>query len=100
MGMSKLIYITPGKYALVFVCQEKIGREVRESYFLLAPVLLFFLLFQYYPILKSILISFADYGLLRRSTPFVGLDNYARQLQDPSVSYLRWGIHWCLWRSP
>ena len=50
---------------------------------LLLPVLVFFLLFQYYPILKSIVISFMDYGLLMRQTPWVGLENYVRQFQDP-----------------
>jgi multiple sugar transport system permease protein len=50
---------------------------------LLLPVVVFFALFQYYPILKSVVISFYDYGLLRPDTPFVGLANYTRQLQDP-----------------
>ena len=43
----------------------------------------FFLLFQYYPILKSIVLSFRDYGLLLRTRPFVGLANYSRLLADP-----------------
>lgn len=57
--------------------------EAREALVLLVPVLLFFLVFQYYPILKSIFISFTEYGLLRRVTPFIGLENYIRQFQDP-----------------
>jgi multiple sugar transport system permease protein len=61
----------------------RMDREARVAYGLLVPTLVFFVLFQYYPILKSIAISFADYGLLRRETPFVGLDNYIRQFQDP-----------------
>jgi len=61
----------------------KLNREARAAYGLLLPVLVFFLVFQYYPILKSIAISFTEYGLLMRETPFVGLRNYARQLQDP-----------------
>ena len=56
--------------------------ERRMYWVILLPVLLFFLLFQYYPILKSLYISFFDYGLLRRETPFVGLQNYIRQFQD------------------
>lgn len=63
--------------------RNRMGREAQTAYALLAPTLLFFALFQYYPILKSIAISFADYGLLRRETPFVGLANYVRQFQDP-----------------
>ena len=66
------------------------SREARAAYTLLAPTLLFFLLFQYYPILKSVALSFMDYGLLRRSTPFVGLDNYVRQFQDPLFLSALW----------
>lgn len=64
--------------------------EARTAYTLLAPVLLFFLAFQYYPILKSIAISFANYGLLMRETPWVGLDNYIRQFQDPLFISALW----------
>jgi multiple sugar transport system permease protein len=63
--------------------RNRMDQEARTALVLLAPTLLFFLLFQYYPILKSVAISFADYGLLRRETPFVGLENYVRQFQDP-----------------
>ena len=59
------------------------GRDTRSAYTLLLPVLVFFLLFQYYPILKSVAISFMDYGLLMRKTPWIGLENYVRQFQDP-----------------
>ena len=57
--------------------------EARTAYGLLAPTIVFFVAFQYYPILKSIGISFFDYGLLRRTTPFVGVANYVRQFHDP-----------------
>ena len=57
---------------------------------LLAPTLVFFAVFQYYPIFKSVAISFADYGLLRRETPFVGLSNYVRQFQDPLFLSALW----------
>ncbi len=59
------------------------GRDTRSAYTLLLPVLVFFLLFQYYPILKSVAISFMEYGLLMRQTPWIGLENYVRQFQDP-----------------
>ena len=60
-----------------------IRHETRSAYVLLVPVLVFFLLFQYYPILKSIVISFMEYGLLIREAPWVGWENYARQFRDP-----------------
>lgn len=64
--------------------------EARSAYSLLAPVILFFLVFHYYPILKSIGISFTEYGLLNRQTPFVGLENYIRQFQDPLFLAALW----------
>lgn len=57
--------------------------DTASAYLLLAPVAVFFLVFQYYPIVKSVAISFMDYGLLLRERPFVGFENYVRQLQDP-----------------
>jgi multiple sugar transport system permease protein len=57
--------------------------QSRTAILLLAPVLVFFVLFQYYPILKSVMISFREYGLLLRDRPFVGLANYARLFDDP-----------------
>ncbi|MGA7305286.1 MAG: sugar ABC transporter permease [Rhodothermales bacterium] len=65
-------------------------KDESSAYLLLAPVILFFLVFQYYPILKSIGISFTEYGLLLRKTPFVGLDNYVRQLHDPLFLSALW----------
>lgn len=66
------------------------GRESRAAFGLLLPTLAFFVLFQYYPILKSIGISFMEYGLLRTETPFVGLSNYVRQFQDPLFLSALW----------
>ncbi len=66
------------------------GGEARSAYLLLLPVLVFFLLFQYYPILKSIAISFQEYGLLMRETPWIGLENYVRQFQDPLFLAALW----------
>jgi len=57
--------------------------DSRSAYLLLAPVLAFFFVFQYYPIVKSFGISFMRYGLLLKQTPFIGFDNYVRQLHDP-----------------
>lgn len=64
--------------------------EARSAYLLLTPVILFFLVFHYYPILKSIGISFMEYGLLNRRTPFIGLENYVRQFQDPLFLAALW----------
>lgn len=57
--------------------------ETATAFLLLLPILAFFVAFQYYPILKSVVISFMEYGLLLPETPWVGLQNYVRQFQDP-----------------
>lgn len=68
------------------------GQEdsTRSAYALLWPVIVFFLVFQYYPILKSIAISFMEYGLLIREAPFIGWTNYVRQFQDPLFMSALW----------
>jgi len=67
-----------------------LSNESRSAFLLLLPVLAFFVIFQYYPILKSIAISFLEYGLLMRVTPWIGLDNYIRQFQDPLFISALW----------
>ncbi len=70
---------------------KKVWRsETATAYTLLLPVLAFFIVFQYYPILKSIAISFMEYGLLLPDTPWVGLENYVRQFQDPLFISALW----------
>jgi len=64
--------------------------EAPSAYLLLVPVLVFFLVFQYYPILKSVALSFMEYGLLRPETPWIGLENYVRQFQDPLFLSALW----------
>ncbi len=64
--------------------------EIRSAYTLLMPILIFFVVFQYYPILKSVVISFQEYGLLLPETPWIGLDNYVRQFQDPLFLSALW----------
>lgn len=76
--------------ATLSLTRTRWDREAQTAVMLLAPTLLFFLVFQYYPILKSVAISFTDYGLLRRETPFVGLENYIRQFQDPLFLAALW----------
>jgi multiple sugar transport system permease protein len=70
-------------FSLPLTLPKQIDRETWTAYGLLFPILAFFLVFQYYPILKSIVISFMEYGLLLPETPWVGLQNYLRQFQDP-----------------
>lgn len=69
---------------------QKKWSEEKTAYLLLLPTVIFFVVFQYYPIVKSIIISFQDYGLLNRESPFVGFDNYLRQFHDPLFMAALW----------
>jgi multiple sugar transport system permease protein len=69
---------------------HRYGGESRVAWAMLVPILLFFALFQYYPILKSFVISFQQYGLLMRETPWIGVENYVRQFQDPLFLSALW----------
>lgn len=56
---------------------------------LISPWLLGFLFFKFLPILASLGISFTDFRLLTPDqTTFVGLENYARLLQDEAAGYV------------
>lgn len=66
--------------------------RTRVSHFLtswafLIPTLIFFLGWQFYPILRVLWMSFTDYHYLRVGEPvhWIGLSNYARALSDPQV---------------
>jgi ABC-type sugar transport system permease subunit len=50
------------------------------------PALFFFLLYQLFPILRVLTMSFTDYFYLRQApAPFVGFENYAKAFADPLV---------------
>lgn len=56
---------------------------------LISPWLVGFLLFKLLPILASLGLSFTDFYLLEPGqTRFIGLENYARLMQDPVVGFL------------
>lgn len=60
----------------------------KAAYLFLAPWILGIATFTIGPMLASLYLSFTDYNLLKsplkEPPPFVGLDNYAYMLQDPS----------------
>ena len=55
-------------------------REAITSYLFLTPMLIFFITFVIYPMIKGIYISFFDYSL--RNFKFIGLDNYKTLIHD------------------
>ncbi len=54
------------------------------SFLFVLPALINFAVFRYYPMLWAAWASLWEYSLLRGFTEFVGLENYARLLQDPN----------------
>jgi putative aldouronate transport system permease protein len=65
---------------------RRMWRE-RWMYFFIIPGMLYFLIFEYLPLLGNI-IAFQDYSpfLGFRDSPFVGLDNFRRIFTDPDVA--------------
>jgi ABC-type sugar transport system permease subunit/ABC-type glycerol-3-phosphate transport system substrate-binding protein len=79
------------------------GTQRRKRYWLayamLFPAVATILTFHYYPLLRGAVMAFQDYSILGSST-FVGLDNFAMVLHDPSfwmsllrtVEYVAWSL--------
>ncbi len=51
-------------------------------YLMMIPVIVYFAVFVYYPLVRGVLISFQEYRLLGER-PFVGLENYAAVWNEP-----------------
>lgn len=61
---------------------KKYWRETFEAYMYLLPAFLILGMFSFYPVAKSIYMSFFDWSLLREQQYFVGFENYQRILND------------------
>lgn len=64
---------------------RRILREMRKqwtAYLFLAPVLLLFSVFTVFSVGYAFYLSFHQWNILEPAKPFVGLDNYARLLED------------------
>ena len=62
--------------------RKKYWKETLEAYLYLLPAFAILGMFSFYPVVKSIIISFYDWHLLRKEQYFVGLENYQRLLND------------------
>ncbi len=60
-------------------------REYLDAYILIAPAVLIFLFFVIYPLFRTILVSFYDYGLTDPVMKFIGLQNYIDMTKDPVI---------------
>lgn len=79
---------TPGSGALSNRELRRLRPRLPSSdYLLIAPAVLFLLLFAVYPIVMTVIYSFQKVtvaGLMSRNLPFIGLLNYATVLRDPA----------------
>lgn len=58
------------------------SRETLSGFGFLAPTLGLFSIFVYYPLLATAYVSLTKWNIVSPERPFVGLDNYARLLED------------------
>lgn len=56
--------------------------KYKTLYLMMAPILLYFALFSFYPLIRGFIISFQQYRLIG-DRPFVGFANYVDVLKDP-----------------
>src|SRR5438105_1124160 len=62
------------------------GRRIRsrETWLLLSPWLLTFLLFWAYPLIYALYLSFTKYYTLTNRSVWIGFDNYTKLAHDPA----------------
>src|SRR5699024_11018387 len=65
--------------------------RARAGMLLVAPAVLYVLIFQLLPVLYGFILSFTEYSPLQRGAPtFVGLENYIGLLADPDFLNALW----------
>ncbi|MCK9524935.1 MAG: sugar ABC transporter permease [Limnochordia bacterium] len=62
---------------------KKYWKDTLEAYLYLLPAFLVLGMFSFYPVVKSVYMSFFDWSLLRENQYFVGLENYEKIVSDP-----------------
>jgi ABC-type sugar transport system permease subunit len=79
--------IPPGRVALLL---KRIWAG-RTGYLFIIPMLIFYLLFVFYPFIRTFMLVFMRFEFLRPDrTAFVGLDNLIEWVQDPRVLETSW----------
>jgi putative aldouronate transport system permease protein len=57
--------------------------KYKTLYLMMLPILAYFFIFSYYPLVRGFIISFQNFRLIG-NRPFVGLENYMTVLKDPT----------------
>lgn len=64
--------------------RRRIRFQKLVPYLYIAPALIFIFIFVFYPLARTVQISFYEWNIIRDRQNYVGLDNYARLLADPN----------------
>ena len=64
--------------------QNTIGKDGMLGYIFLAPSLILFTVFMFYPILYTLYLSFFEWNMVKPEKKFVGLGNYIAIFKDPT----------------
>ena len=64
--------------------QKMIRRDGMLGYIFLAPSLILFTVFMFYPILYTLYLSFFEWNMVKPEKKFVGLGNYIAIFKDPT----------------
>lgn len=70
--------------------RRRLIRRERHFLYFIVPVVLFFLIFRYMPVLLGLWVSLWDYSLLSGYGDFIWLDNYVKALTDPQLLSASW----------
>ncbi len=49
----------------------------------LGPIVLYYIIFLFYPLISAFIWTFMDYNPIREENPFIGIGNYKRMIADP-----------------
>ncbi|TJY43314.1 sugar ABC transporter permease [Cohnella pontilimi] len=68
-------------------------RKHAVLYLMMVPVVAYFILFAYYPLVKGLQVSFQDYRLMG-NRPYIGFHNFETVLHDPMFWRSFWNTLW------
>jgi putative aldouronate transport system permease protein len=80
--IRKAVNVTTVRKSHSSVSILRVIRKHFTLYLMMLPILLYFAIFNFYPLIQGFIISLQDFRLMGNS-PFVGLDNYMTVLKDP-----------------
>jgi multiple sugar transport system permease protein len=85
---------SPRVTTLTYTLNRKLGGsrqgEMKMTLTVLVPALLFYVVFRYYPVIQTLVLSLTDARLLRPDYTFIGAQNFATLFTDPVFLKVLW----------